>query len=185
MPAKAIKKSPLFDQVVSGLRTWLVLKEKAREATNEFNRHNTDAKKTVVKFLNAEDLPSGTVINIDGVEFTYGTAVSRKIDPEKWHDLYTSGEITKAQYFGSLSVGKDDAKLVIGEDQVERICMDVQGSKADIRCKAENEGMQEGVQVILPEPIKAPTGIRPRVPATKPVQSIAPIKRVIKVGAKK
>jgi hypothetical protein len=183
MSIKVVPKSPVFSALVSLLGERAPLDRAKKDATNEFNRHNTKTCKKFAEFLNQENLAAGSIVVIDGVQYCYTTATSRVIDPIKWHDMWQKGEITEKQYFDALAVGKDDAKLIIGEDQVERICVEVRGLKADIRVNADNEGSIKGIQVITPEPIKAPAGIRPRVIDRKPAVQV-PARRLVRIAGK-
>lgn len=176
MPIKKIAKSAVFDALVSELKEREALSEAARDATNTLNRHNTKTGKTFVAFYSAEKLPPRTQVVIDGVAYMYGTAESRVIDAKKWYELWQAGEITEDQYFDCLTVGKKDASLVIGEDQVEMLSIDKLGTAADIRRDASNAGTIAGVQVITP----APTN--PVKPLVKPAVQVTAPKRFVKIG---
>ena len=179
MPLKVVPKSKLFDDLVSKLRLREGLDEAKRAATNVFNRHNNECGKVFAAFMQKENLPARTKVIIDGTEYMWATAESRAIDPVRWYDMWQSGEITKDQFFSCIGVGKKEAKLIIGEDQVEAISMDKLGTDADIRRDNANAGTFKGIRVETPEPITPPKGIRPRQPIA--VQKPAP-KRNIQVG---
>jgi hypothetical protein len=150
-----------------------------KDATNAFNRHNNKTCKTFAAFYSEQNLPARTIVNIDGTEFMWATSESREIDPRQWYKLWQDGEITDDQYFECLSIGKKKASLIIGEDQVETISIDKQGSDADIRRDASNAGTVKGISVITPEPIRKPVGIKPRTVAATPVQAPAPKRKVV------
>lgn len=182
MPVKQIK-SKLFDELVADLRTRETLDAYKKEATNNFNRHNSKTAKEFAAFYNEQNLPAGTLVVIDGVSYKWAVSEGREIDPRQWHKLWQDGEITEDQYFECIGVGKKKATLIIGEDQVERFSMDVRGTDADIRRDASEAGTIKGVHVITPEPVAKPVGIKPRPGAATPVQAPAPKRKVV-IGKK-
>lgn len=175
MPIKNIIKTKVFDTLVGLLKDREELSDAAREAVNTLNRHNTQCCKTFLAFMQQEKLPLRSKVVIDGTEYMYATAETRCIDPKQWFELWRNGEITQEQYFNCLSVGKRDAKLIVGEDQVEAISIDKLGTEADIRRDASNAGTVKGIQVVTPDPVQK--GVKPPVPVQKPAQ-----KRNIMVG---
>jgi hypothetical protein len=58
---------------------------------------------------------------------------SEEIDAAKWLEMLEAGDISREQYLEAISVGKEAAKAIIGEDQVNTICQTIYGKKADVR----------------------------------------------------
>lgn len=182
MPVRQLK-SETFTNLVTALKERTALDAVKKDATNEFNRKNTVAANLFKKLLSENDFPAGTAVEIDGTKFTWAVSEGREIDPREWYKLWQDGEITEDQYFECLAVGKTDAKLVIGEDQVETISIDTKGSKADIRVDATEAGTRKGNQVVTPTPIQKPTGVRPRPGAAAPQVSVQAPARKIRIPA--
>lgn len=179
--AVAVKNAQLFQDLVKSLRKWLELNQDKKDANNIFNKGNTESKNLFKSFMQNEAFPAKTKIVIDGQEFTWSVAEEEIIDPRKWHAMWIKGEITEAQFFDAMSVGKKKAAISIGEDQVATISILRQGETADIRNTDKTAGAKKGIEVVLPEGIRPKGGgIRPRLPI--PVQepaTRAPVKRNI------
>ncbi|MET4190643.1 MULTISPECIES: hypothetical protein [unclassified Bradyrhizobium] len=181
----AVKNVKQFTALTKQLRDWIAAKDEARVATNAFNRTNTATKKLFKEFVTTEAYPAKTKIVIDGSEFMWAVSESERIDPRKWYQLWQSKEITETQYFDALRVGKEDAKLAIGEDQVATISSMVSGTNADIRYDDANSGSKVGVEIVLPAMVKPTGGIKPRLGILQVPAKAPTAKRVIKVPVRR
>lgn len=171
MPFKTVKKSELFSKLIDQLKAREVLDDMKREATNNFNRHNSVCCKSFAAFMAQENLPARTKLIVDGTEYMWATAESRVIDPRQWYEMFKAGELTEKQFFDSLSVSKKEARLLIGEDQVEAISIDKLGTDADIRRDNSNAGVVSGIQVLTPDTVPPKSIKRIATPVQKPAQS--------------
>lgn len=140
-------------RLIDLIRSYQVVKREADDTKNAANRKKTELKNEIVTYLRDQRLPAGTVILADGCEYSYSTTDSTVIDPEAWFRLFQAGRITERQFLEALSVGKAEAKKIIGADQVEAISVTEKGTTADVRIRVDEDyhsDKQEPV-VIAPE----------------------------------
>jgi hypothetical protein len=137
------------------IRSYQVVKRDADDSKNAANRKKTELKNEVVGYLRDNRLPAGTMLLVDGLEYSYSTTESTYIDPEKWYRMFQAGRITEAEFLEALSVGKAEAKRIIGADQVETISKTEKGTNADIRVtyNVDTRG-DEGPVAVVPETVK-------------------------------
>jgi hypothetical protein len=145
------------------IRSYQTLKRDADDSKNACNRKKTELKNEVVGYLRDQGLPAGTVVLVDGYEYAYSTTESTYIDPEKWFRMFQAGRITEREFLEALSVGKAEAKRIIGQDQVETLSVTEKGTNADIRIRENIDDYDH--------PHNEPVVIVPEVKA-KPVRKV-------------
>lgn len=155
------------------LREYEAAYQTQKEATSATNKLKTKVKNFFKEFIAVESIPATSSIEIDGIVYSYKASESDILDPRKWYELWQSGEITEDQYFASVNVVKDEAKLAIGEDQCLSIQVRVTGKTSDVRRDDKEAGHREGVSVLLPEGTK-PGIVKRTLP--KPVSLQVPAK---------
>jgi hypothetical protein len=176
------EKTPL-SQLLDSLKELHSVSEAARAAINAQNRAKTKAKKWFPVYLQEQEYEPGTIIQIDNeVAYKFDVAEHNVVDPKEWHKKWQSGEITETQYFAAITVGKDEAKLYIGDDQVAMICRDVKGKTVDVRSikTEELKPLPKGREYVIvsvskkkapaPAPAPAPSGPKLRRNITVPVR---------------
>jgi hypothetical protein len=140
--------------------------DKARSATNAVNRAKSLLNKLFPKFFTEKNLPFETKIQVLDKVYSWGVTEGTCIDPVKWHQMWVNEEITEEQYFSCIKVGKEDAVVAIGEDQVATIQMSYKGTKADVRI-SDAEKLIANPKIIKPieiAPAKS-SGLKLQVPA--------------------
>jgi len=157
----AIKNTQIFNALVASLSRRERLNDAKKRATNAFNKENTITCATFKDFVQAEGLPAKTGIAISNQLYTWEPTEREVIDPRKWYALWKKKEITEQQFFIALSVSKATANIIVGEDQTLPMLKMERGDKADIRSKEVDTVSRPSV--VLPGPIKPPTGIQPRI----------------------
>jgi hypothetical protein len=135
------------------VRSYQTLKRDADDFKNLANRKKTELKNEITGYLRDHKLPAGTVVLVDGYEYSYSTTDSTAIDPAQWYRMFQTGRITEKEFLDALSVGKAEAKRIIGADQVETISVTEQGTTADIRItpNVDTRGGPHEPVVIVPE----------------------------------
>lgn len=81
----------------------------------------------------SEELPIGSYIRLDGVEYRYEAAESVEINNEPILKMLEDGEITREQFLRIFSVDAKEAKNILGGDQVADLEVRTVGDKLDIR----------------------------------------------------
>jgi hypothetical protein len=140
-------------RLIDLIKSYQVLKRDADDSKNACNRKKTELKNEVVTYLREQGLPAGTVVLVNGFEYAYSTTDSTYIDPEKWFRMFQAGRITEREFLEALSVGKAEAKRIIGQDQVETLSVTEKGTNADIRIREDPAYNQDDDEprVIVPE----------------------------------
>jgi hypothetical protein len=66
--------------------------------------------------------------------------------------MFQSGRISEQEFLSALSVGKGEAKKIIGQDQVETLSVRERGTNADIRIREDpNHSEAHESVVVVPE----------------------------------
>lgn len=168
-------------RLVDLIRSYQVLKRDAADAGNAANRKKTEVKNELVTFLREQGLPAGTVVVSDGFEYAYATTESTYIDPEQWFRMFQSGRITEQEFLSALSVGKAEAKKIIGADQVETLSVTAKGTSADIRIREAEVKTDEPV-VVVPETKSKPVRkVGRQIAGVTAKPSAKPLKRLVRL----
>jgi hypothetical protein len=152
-------------KLVSALTKLRRLGDAKNEATNAYNRQKTVCGKTFRHVIQVENLDEGTKIIIRDKVYMFATTDSERIDPAKWLELLMKCKITKAQFLEAISVGKEVAKRILGEDQITKLLVKEKGTKADIRVGDAGElGGENKIEFVQPlqKPSKATAPLRLR-----------------------
>lgn len=145
-------------KLLASIKKYMKMTGEAKEAGNAANRQKTVVKNDLVAFWQGKKLPAGTIIRVRDLELTYGPTDSEKFPIEKWLELYEQedGVIDREQFLSALTVNKDKAKKILGEDQVAAMSEKVTGTRSDIRTSERTKGNIEGSEVIIPPTVYAP-----------------------------
>jgi hypothetical protein len=169
-------------ELLDTIRSFQVLKKDASEATNAANRKKTELKNIIVEYLRSNGLPAGTVILADGFEYSYATTESTYIDPEQWYRMFQSGRITEQEFLSALSVGKGEAKKIIGQDQVETLSITEKGVNADIRIRDDPDYHTDKQEPVVMVPA---TVTKPAAKIGRQIQGVTknskPLKRLVRL----
>lgn len=148
------------------LRDYEEAYEAQRVTSNALNKAKTKARNFIKDVLDTEKLPGKTVIECDGIKYTYMPHLADKIDPRQWMTMWKKGEITEEQFFDALDVTKAKAELAIGKDQCATITVQRIGDESDLRRDAAEQGHRKGLFIIPPV---VPKGIKVRKPLQAPI----------------
>lgn len=149
MPIKKTKDTPRT-VAIKELKEYEARYGDGNEAGNIANRQKTVAKKAFVEFLNHENLPPGTIMRVEGIEYIVSASMSEKISAEKWYEKFKKKEMTKDQFLAAISVNKAEAGRIVGEDVVMSISEKIIGTSADLRRNVVDETLK-GIKIIKPE----------------------------------
>jgi hypothetical protein len=160
------------------------LLEKAKEATNAANRGKTKLRNAVKGHWTENGIPVGSFIRSDGLEVRFEATESERIDAERVLQLYEDKKISRDQFLRMVSIGKAEAKNVLGGDLVLEYTVKEVGQKADIRVSQTpiEQIDEEFIEIQRKERIRRrkPVGAKTRVS-----EDVTPKKRRIKIKAKK
>jgi len=173
-----VKDKAKLKEGVSLIQTYEAAYQTQREASSALGKAKTKVKNFFKGFFPAENIPSTSSIDIDGIVYSFKASESDILDPRKWYALWQSGEITEDQYFGAVNVVKEEATLAIGEDQALSIQVRVVGKTADVRRNDAEAGQRKGVFVDTPERSK-PGIVKRTLPKPEPILNTAPRRLIL------
>ncbi len=115
------------------LGEFLDAQEKGRLETNKANRLKTAARNAVASVWEAQEIPIGSFIHVDGKRIDFSASESSYIDPKQVWDLLKKKQITEDQFLRMLKIDTGEAGKILGADVVADVTVKTVGSKLDIR----------------------------------------------------
>lgn len=169
------------------VKEFALAQEKGREETNKANRLKTELRNTIKSVWAEMELPIGSYIRTDGMEFRYEANETVAIDNEPILKMFEDGEITREQFLRIFKVDAKEAKNVLGGDQVADLEVKTVGDKLDVRIEALPVENQQDEFIVVASVVKTKKKRKVFGGGARP-QTAAPVKgtiRRIKIKAKK